>query len=156
MLTIIITCIGLLGKQFCSCVGNTVYCISFLHKHCSGPTGTLRGEQRRNFTRATRAMALVPSQFGLVPLKKISALRPQWPWCPACTALVDFAVFSSASSLSIRLWTGASFAEKKCVFLWHISNIKWDDAYITSGRYDSRHEPLRWATTTVWQQSITG
>ena len=75
------------------------------------------------------------------PMAKISALRPQWPWCPACTALVDFAVFSSASSLSTRLWTLACFAEKKkkkkSVFLWHSGNIKWDDAYITSGRFDS-------------------
>ena len=27
--------------------------------------------------------------------------------------------------------------KKKSVFLWHSGNIKWDDAYITSGRFDS-------------------
>ena len=100
--------------------------------------------QRRNFTRA--------SQFGLVPLKQISTLRPQWPWCPVCTALIDFAVFSSASSLSTRLWTPASFVEKKCVFLWHIGNIKWDDAYITSGWFKSS---LAWNARASYNDSLT-
>ena len=86
--------------------------------------------QRRNFT---RAMAHVPSQFGLVPLKKISALRPQWPWCPTRTALVALAVFSSAHGFEHR----HLFQKKKCVFLWYSGNIKWDDAYITSDRFDS-------------------
>ena len=108
-----------------------------MHVHWKSPGSFLSleaidsGSRHRNFTRAMRAMALVPSQFGPVPLKKISALRPQWPWCPAHTALVDFAVFSSATSNEMRRWP--------------VVGLNW-----------AWHEPLGRATTTVWQQSITG
>ncbi len=82
--------------------------------------------------------------FGLLPLKKLHALQPQWPWCPTCTGPALHCHYFALSSISVCCGDSDFLLVKLCR-----NCERWANFYHWINQWESRNV-WPWLATKFW------